>query len=127
MSADKHLTIPGALEWDSGYVERFTIATLRYAGGSEHDVRYVSEVHYDAALAREAALLGKLDEWLAHSVKVSGESTALQKRLTVAEQRAAELESAAREMLRIAGIANQGSNAYNRAIINLHSALKPAS
>ena len=27
---------------------------------------------------------------------------------------------AAKEMLRIAGIANQGSSAYNRAIINLH-------
>lgn len=51
---------------------------------------------------------------------------ALQHRLTVAEQRSAELESAAREMLRIAAIANQGSNAYNRAIINLHSALNPA-
>ena len=50
----------------------------------------------------------------------------LKQRLTVAEQRSAELESAAREMLRIAAIANQGSNAYNRAIINLHSALKPA-
>ena len=41
------------------------------------------------------------------------------------EQRASALESAAREMLRIAGIANQGSNAYNRAIINLHNALNP--
>lgn len=49
----------------------------------------------------------------------------LQQRLTVAEQRAGELESAAREMLRIAGIANQGSNAYNRAIINLNAALNP--
>ena len=27
---------------------------------------------------------------------------------------------AAKEMLRIAGIASQGSNAYNRAIVNLH-------
>lgn len=27
---------------------------------------------------------------------------------------------AAKEMLRIAGIANQGYNAYNRAIVNLH-------
>lgn len=54
MSTDKHLTIPGALEWDSGSVERFTIATLRYAGGSEHDVRYVSERDYDAALAASA-------------------------------------------------------------------------
>lgn len=49
-----------------------------------------------------------------------------QQRLTVAEQRASALESAAREMLRIAGIANQGSNAYNRAIINLNAALKPS-
>ena len=51
-------------------VERFTIAKLRYAGGSEHYVRYVSEVHYDASLAREAAL---------------------QQRLTVADQRIDEL------------------------------------
>ena len=66
-----------------------------------------------------------------NSIKYGGtkrlrdESTALQQRLTFAEQRAGELESAAREMLRIAGIANQGSNAYNRAIINLHNALNP--
>ena len=33
------------------------------------------------------------------------------------------LFGAAREMLRIAGIANQGSNAYNRAIVNLHEAV----
>ena len=51
---------------------------------------------------------------------------AIQQRLTVAENRASVLESAAREMIRIAGIANQGSNAYNRAIINLNAALKPA-
>ena len=31
-----------------------------------------------------------------------------------------DLMGAAKEMLRIAGIANQGSSAYNRAIINLH-------
>lgn len=37
-------------------VERFSIAQLRFAGGKEHDVNYVSEVHYDAALAREAQL-----------------------------------------------------------------------
>lgn len=57
---------------------------------------------------------------------ISTEKHALQQRLTVAEHRVGELESAAREMLRIAGIANQGSNAYNRAIINLNDALKPA-
>lgn len=54
----EHLTIPGALEWDA--VERHSIATLRYAGGKEHDVKYVSEVAYDAALAREAALREEL-------------------------------------------------------------------
>ena len=54
----EHLTIPGALEWDT--VERHSIATLRYAGGKEHDVKYVSEVAYDAALAREAALREEL-------------------------------------------------------------------
>lgn len=37
-------------------VKRFSIAQLRFAGGKEHDVNYVSEVHYDAALAREAQL-----------------------------------------------------------------------
>lgn len=37
-------------------VERLSIAKLRFAGGKEHDVNYVSEVHYDAALAREAQL-----------------------------------------------------------------------
>lgn len=42
----EHLTIPGALEWDT--IERHSIATLRYAGGKEHDVKYVSEVAYDA-------------------------------------------------------------------------------
>lgn len=51
---DGHLTVPGGLEWDETPVERHTIANLRYAGGKEHDVRYVSEVHLDAALAREA-------------------------------------------------------------------------
>lgn len=46
----EHLTIPGALEWDT--VERHSIATLRYAGGREHDVKYVSEVAYDALKSR---------------------------------------------------------------------------
>lgn len=50
----EHLTIPGALEWDA--VERHSIATLRYAGGKEHDVKYVSEVAYDALKAELKAL-----------------------------------------------------------------------
>ena len=62
----EHLTIPGALEWDA--VERHSIATLRYAGGKEHDVKYVSEVAYDAALAREAALREELNKSQALSV-----------------------------------------------------------
>lgn len=77
---------------------------------------------------REAALLEELE-----TLRESYESMRdrknsivyLQQRLTVAEQRSAELESAAREMLRIAAIANQGSKAYNRAIINMNAALKP--
>lgn len=58
--------------------------------------------------------------------RVNAERDALQLRLNAADQRTDELESAAKEMLRIAGIANQGSQAYNRAIVNLHSALNPA-
>ena len=91
MSADKHLTIPGALEWDSGSVERFTIATLRYAGGSEHDVRYVSERDYDAALAREAALREELVKLADDYCEKVDAILDLQQRLTVAEQRNAEL------------------------------------
>lgn len=45
----------------TGTVERFTIATLRYAGGAEHDVRYVSEAHYDAALAETKCLKAVLN------------------------------------------------------------------
>lgn len=37
-------------------IKRWSIAELRFAGGKEHDVNYVPEVHYDAALAREAQL-----------------------------------------------------------------------
>lgn len=79
----------------------------------------------DAAVQLKAA---KADITLLKNAYNAANSHAsdLQQRLTVAEQRAGELESAAREMLRIAGIANQGSNAYNRAIINLNAALKPA-
>lgn len=58
----EHLTIPGALEWDT--VERHSIATLRYAGGKEHDVKYVSEVAYDSArrLAEELTAQSNLNK-----------------------------------------------------------------
>lgn len=73
-----------------------------------------------------ASTLGELEDLVEKLNNALGENDALQQRLTAAEQRSSELESAAREMLRIAAIANQGSKAYNRAIINLNSALKPA-
>ena len=73
-----------------------------------------------------ASTLGELEDLVEKLNNALGENDALQQRLTAAEQRSSELESAAREMLRIAAIANQGSKAYNRAIINLHSALNPA-
>ena len=80
-------------------------------------------------LVREAALREELYRFrrLRNSfiTRVLCERDTLQQRLTDAEKRVSELDSAAREMLRIAGIANQGSNAYNRAIINLNSALNP--
>lgn len=103
-----------------------------------------NRVMLDAALASEVALRKELERATSRYDRdvlglnnegdpVGGDpaggykndNVRLQQRLTVAEQRAGEMESAAREMLRIAGIANQGSNAYNRAIINLHNALKP--
>ena len=49
---------------------------------------------------------------------------ALQLRLDASEARTAELLSASKEMLRIAGLAIQGSNAYNRAIIHLHGVVE---
>lgn len=76
-----------------------------------------------AALGREAALLGKLDEWLAHSVKVSGENTALQKRLTVAEQREAELEGLLRE---VANLDPRGEFLGWQLDGKIDAALKPA-
>lgn len=80
----EHLTIPGALEWDA--VERHSIATLRYAGGKEHDVKYVSEVAYDAALSREAALIGHLDAAL-RQVKANWDyANDNQQRLTVTKE-----------------------------------------
>ena len=56
--------------------------------------------------------------------RVTAERDALQLRLNAIEEENDRLRSAAKEMLRIAGIANQGSNAYNRAIINLHESLE---
>lgn len=50
----------------------------------------------------------------------------LQRQLDVSEARSAELLAASKEMLRIAGIANQGSNAYNRAIVHLHGVVEKA-
>lgn len=86
----EHLTIPGALEWDA--VERHSIATLRYAGGKEHDVKYVSEVAYDAALARGAALREELERtkkaYEAYGIdfdRSEEKAEALQQRLTVTE------------------------------------------
>lgn len=46
--------------------------------------------------------------------------------LVAAKESLNSLFGAAKEMLRIAGIANQGSNAYNRAITNLHEAVTKA-
>lgn len=118
--------------------------------------RAQTELQLGAAMARESALREELEEseeesaslrevirdiknWrevsqsstvlsslLSRADEIAHKPGALQQRLTVAEHRAGELEAAAREMLRIAGIANQGSNAYSRAIINLDAALKPA-
>lgn len=48
----------------------------------------------------------------------------LQRQLDVSEARSADLLAASKEMLRIAGIAKQGSNAYNRAIIHLHEVVE---
>lgn len=104
---------------------------------------FVNEQHYHSTVADGTwpirALYTHSDEGVAnsnHKLLMDGacgeialleqERDALQQRLTDAEKRVSELDSAAREMLRIAGIANQGSNAYIRAIINLNSALKPA-
>lgn len=59
--------------------------------------------------------------------RVTAERDALQQRLNAVEEendRLRAVEAAAKEMLRIAGIAKQGSNAYNRAIIHLHQALE---
>lgn len=112
--------IPGPCIWceeigpaTTGAVERFTIAKLRYAGGAEHDVRYVSEAHYDAALGREAALREELESIKAsvdgydspeHAAQVADEMghqcDALQQRLTVAEQREAEAREELLELSR---------------------------
>lgn len=85
--------------------------------------KYEDVVAECAALKEELVHMTALrDTWYEQYQELK---SSRQQRLTVSEQRAGELESAAREMLRIAGIANQGSNAYNRAIINLNAALNP--
>lgn len=62
--------------------------------------------------------------------RVTAERDALQQRLNAVEEendRLRAVEAAAKEMLRIAGIAKQGSNAYNRAITHLHQTLEAKS
>lgn len=43
----------------AGQAQRHTIAHLRYAGGEEHNVKYVSEVDYDRVVAERDALMAK--------------------------------------------------------------------
>lgn len=74
----------------------------------------------------EGEALGRITVYLAADFdRVTAERDALQERLTVQDQRVDELEAAGSEMLRIAAISNKGSNAYNRAIVNLHYAINP--
>jgi hypothetical protein len=64
------------------------------------------------------------------SERLSAEGDALQRLLNERDEevdRLRAVEAAAKEMLRIAGIANQGSNAYNRAITHLHQTLEAKS
>jgi hypothetical protein len=56
--------------------------------------------------------------------RVTAERDALQQLLNARDEEVDRLRSAGKEMLRIAAIANQGSAAYNRAIINLHQTLE---
>lgn len=85
--------IPGPCVWceeigpaTTGAVERFTIAKLRYAGGAEHDVRYVSEVHYDAALGREAASANDLSIWKQKACEAAEREAALREELDALEE-----------------------------------------
>jgi hypothetical protein len=55
--------------------------------------------------------------------KLRAENATLQSELTKARELLNTLYGASLEMLRIAGIANQGSKAYNRAITNLHESV----
>lgn len=43
-------------------IKRWSIAELRYAGGAEHDVKYVSEVDYEAVSAELEAVKASFDE-----------------------------------------------------------------
>lgn len=90
----------------------------------------VDAMHLDAALAREAALqaeLGQCKSLLRQSQNAIDRDRELHKnRIMACTQRTAELEKAAKLMLRIAGIAKQGSSAYNQAFDNLHKVINPA-
>ncbi len=46
-------------------IKRWSIAELRYAGGAEHDVKYVSEVDYKRVRHAALELLGAIDEYRA--------------------------------------------------------------
>lgn len=87
----EHLTIPGALEWDA--VERHSISTLRYAGGKEHDVKYVSEVAYDALVAELKAIKESVEGYESpeHAAQVADElgyqCSTLKQRLDSAESK----------------------------------------
>lgn len=118
----EHLTIPGALEWDT--VERHSIATLRYAGGKEHEVKYVSEVAYDALVAELKAIKESVEGYESpeHAAQVadslSYEVGMLKQRLTFAEQRVETLTVFAQQ------IARQQAEPYFSKLAK--AALKPA-
>ena len=59
-----------------------------------------------------------------HVERLTAERDALQQLLNARDEEISRLRSAGKEMLRIAAISNQGSAAYNRAIINLHQTLE---
>lgn len=99
-------------------IKRWSIAELRFAGAKEHDVNYVSEVHYDAALAREAQLrVDREDD--ANTFNRAMEK--LQRSETELQQLAVELEGLVEE--EFAAIPSQ--NAYHGLLGRMLAALKP--